>query len=882
VANPGWTADFFPGAKNFHLDKMFSLRVTTTPGPVWSMHVDGKAGFPGGTTNSDVLVGVGAEAWCPTIVGGIDVCGDGCEAELATEVAKKVAAELNLGFGRAIAKQIAPVVDYNPAQFPPPLKAGQTLPCGVLSCGALLYEHLLPASINYQLWDWFAGPFGPYDYPNGPQEAFSPVLQVLRHPPLGYMPPGGGLPKPTPRIDITYDLDVDDDGVTVGTDNCPTKYNPDQADADGDGVGDACDPCPCNFLEVDPLTSGDKDGVCACFVVGGICGDACPLTADNCPNVPNPGQENCNLDVELLYGFNRRGDACDPEPCAAAVAETEALQATFGAPECQPGALTYQTACIVGVNTGIRWQGVIEESKADVGQAMVSHCVCDKPHASAQERIDNCQFFDDTGAPRCLLGNARAFPKFALNPNPTDSAWMPITTTVSAGGSGPKLPTATPTQTNAVYGSFYSATTGHVVRQSWRFDLDLATFGLTFAPPSGGVKAPHELYALAEDLNGIGWMQTAVFGGNDLRKQALSTTGLTIADAANGYFAQDLEPGWLVDFTFLLKPSMSEVLAHLGPMKICLLAPPLCIDGLMSPWIFGLDDGRLLQTDGKVVVDIGSAVDPAAGALLRQVGRGLELIPTSEPIPALEAQGADLRAAVLDAATLEPTHLLVDNGNGLGAAPVSGCLPGDPRCDLLGNRSVRAVSGSRRELYIVGTGDDGFERLTVLNLSTKELVDRPLGGIDATGHELALTYRLHDDSLYLLDELERNGKRHLRLSHVKRTGVAHELALVPYAGVFDRFFLGTTPDGLLALTATRAPAGPSLHLLLRPEAGNVSLAGWMIRAGQVVAVDARERPGLAVATQAHASAQLRLGDVARSEFHASPPKHVHPVLPWLK
>jgi CotH protein/lamin tail-like protein/thrombospondin type 3 repeat protein len=38
--------------------------------------------------------------------------------------------------------------------------------------------------------------------------------------------------------------DLDGDGVLDGSDNCPSKPNPTQADRDGDGVGDACDNCP--------------------------------------------------------------------------------------------------------------------------------------------------------------------------------------------------------------------------------------------------------------------------------------------------------------------------------------------------------------------------------------------------------------------------------------------------------------------------------------------------------------------------------------------------------------------------------------------------------------------------------------------------------------
>jgi tripartite motif-containing protein 71 len=40
----------------------------------------------------------------------------------------------------------------------------------------------------------------------------------------------------------TFALDGDGDGVPDAIDNCPTVYNPDQADSDGDGIGDACDP----------------------------------------------------------------------------------------------------------------------------------------------------------------------------------------------------------------------------------------------------------------------------------------------------------------------------------------------------------------------------------------------------------------------------------------------------------------------------------------------------------------------------------------------------------------------------------------------------------------------------------------------------------------
>jgi hypothetical protein len=75
--------------------------------------------------------------------------------------------------------------------------------------------------------------------------------------------------------------DEDHDGVPDNVDNCPTVYNPDQANEDGDRFGDVCDPCP-PYPDADPVVDTDHDGV----------SDACD------PNPTVPGDK-----IAVFEGF---------------------------------------------------------------------------------------------------------------------------------------------------------------------------------------------------------------------------------------------------------------------------------------------------------------------------------------------------------------------------------------------------------------------------------------------------------------------------------------------------------------------------------------------------------------------------------------------------
>jgi len=125
--------------------------------------------------------------------------------------------------------------------------------------------------------------------------ALAALLVGCRFEPSGAVPDDGRPPVP-PDVAVDAappdapppDANTDRDGDTIRDmdDNCPNVSNTDQADCDGDGIGDACD------IKADgPDADGD--------MVSDVC--------DNCPTVSNLDQLAERDDDEV-------GDACDPQP----------------------------------------------------------------------------------------------------------------------------------------------------------------------------------------------------------------------------------------------------------------------------------------------------------------------------------------------------------------------------------------------------------------------------------------------------------------------------------------------------------------------------------------------------------------------------------------
>lgn len=136
----------------------------------------------------------------------------------------------------------------------------------------------------------------------------------LSYPDVRISPVGGGLFVARLTLVATLtDWDGDGDGIVGSNDNCPNVPNPSQENGDGDDLGDACDNCA--FVYNPAQEDADGDGR----------GDAC----DNCPALASPDQNDgdgdgygdpCDVCPDMVDpdqgngDEDEFGDACDPFP----------------------------------------------------------------------------------------------------------------------------------------------------------------------------------------------------------------------------------------------------------------------------------------------------------------------------------------------------------------------------------------------------------------------------------------------------------------------------------------------------------------------------------------------------------------------------------------
>ncbi len=179
-----------------------------------------------------------------------------------------------------------------------------------------------------------------------------------------------------PAVTFFVSMDSDGDGIGDAVDNCPAIPNSGQQDGDGDGVGNVCDNCPNtpNLSQAD----GDGDGV----------GDAC----DNCPALANANQADSDGDG--------RGNVCDncPNTPNADQLDRDGDNAGDACDGCPDDPLK--------IAPGVCGCGVVEDA-ADDDQDTVPNCLDVCP--GEDDRIDeNMNQIPDCLEPACAFGRADA------------------------------------------------------------------------------------------------------------------------------------------------------------------------------------------------------------------------------------------------------------------------------------------------------------------------------------------------------------------------------------------------------------------------------------------------------------------------------------------
>jgi hypothetical protein len=116
-----------------------------------------------------------------------------------------------------------------------------------------------------------------------------------------------GQPTSGPLLLMAPDLnpeDVDSDGKNNNVDNCPNVPNAAQTDSNMNGIGDDCEKAKdAKNMDVDSDVDGVPDYDPSKIVTPP---NFSPAALDNCPHMPNPGQEDTNGD--------RIGDTCASSP----------------------------------------------------------------------------------------------------------------------------------------------------------------------------------------------------------------------------------------------------------------------------------------------------------------------------------------------------------------------------------------------------------------------------------------------------------------------------------------------------------------------------------------------------------------------------------------
>jgi hypothetical protein len=630
----------------------------------------------------------------------------------------------------------------------------------------------------------------------------------------------GGFGRPNA---CSRQADADGDGRGDVCDICPlnqnwlptyTNINLTQVgnvnfDKDGDGLGDACDSCK-STKNTDPCLT---DFNCPpgpgqyCVVATHVCalygkqadddGDLLGKACDNCPEVWNPKQENCNDYDESVQGLARRGDMCDPTPCANITADTvgdgsvslhftaNVLPASKGGypPKAPAAAVTDVRACACAEN--------------DIAFCANHGC----PTGTAN--LDKPSWFH----PSIQTGVQQGFPIYSQGP----FAFAPVDPVSQDTHLGHELPKPLGYQDAGDTSEKLSWTLyNDVTANDWKNEFD-------------GVLWTH-VAAIASVPAGMFTQQSNHYAASNFGYPAPPPDGVCIKGTGNKYCALCPE----CEFSFQLDGNPN------GPP--C----PFCSSPSAGPSIFlvGLTDGvAFLRTPGRDI-DVTSAIAPSA--LASMLTPGTRWVGVSEQPD--ELAGTRVGYVGLSPDGTRVASVLGNEGGGFGVLHPRGDVGGGGAGGRDGGRLAAtsltadasptadgpservnfgaATSAVEEALYVVGgqhpTSHKLLRDVWRYDLNDQSWSHRPLSG-EHPGKVLAATYRATDRALYVVDEVGWPIARMLRID-VDR-GHSEVLFYFPVSSGVDQLFLSNGFDRELILIQTSTSRHRTWGVTFEPVGG---------------------------------------------------------------
>jgi hypothetical protein len=685
-------------------------------------------------------------------------------------------------------------------------------------------------------------------------------------------------------------LDSDGDKIPDHVDNCPLDKNENQFDSDGDGIGDICDQCTRfsfdervrdsslfidtnlitkEVINCNPTQNGDLSGKQAdqfCFLsntnvrskcvrtalgpTGGICtegpdsdedgvGNAC----DNCPDVANKPQDNCNLEMEATLNqgaiqsgdlSSLRGDVCDPTPCA------PFLRSLFSSPQTPQGGMLAEVSPILLPPSAPDAYSLANPNTPPDANVGLRFCTCGNRDGVGRDPLECSDSLEAACVVNGTLLNA------GLNNPWLAPSFRPVGNTNEPWNDG-AIPLGNPTSivnnvpfSNASpknYPSTLLSTEAPPGLAQW----DTSRWQNAPMDMVGPISTPgNAVCAKRFGVQGVVW--TSIRSTNNLIPSAASTSPLEVASShyAYGQWGTDANCG-PNPFEFYIPPTK----------QLCPTCPKSFL-GLSELLIYSNpnpgENWTILATDGYKILpisDIPAQVgDPwiqpgvqwvtASDATSRQTSNAVVLVAwqsvTRKVTSAFSYNRGTFVPAVRGpralAETGEPTELLQ------AASPTTEQGPEpSPR-----ENPGLALSSRENTLYLVSgvAGTNLTRDLWRYDLTSQQWSEVELGEVRPE-RPLAVTYHEPSRELYITDEVKKFGLRFGRLLRINpNTGKTTLLGWWPRLRTFDRHFLSVGPEGELVLSASSSKGkGHHVTVVFEEKNGQLTARWGLVGAGSL-------------------------------------------------